>query len=127
MGPDTECPAVCILLAEDETLIRETAQEFLEDAGHEVVTAEHGQQALDHVERYPGRFTCLVTDYHMPHVHGDRVIERVRTLYPGTPVVLASAFPQATTPDWRRHYQVELLVKPYSMGELVRLVNRLLL
>lgn len=116
---------MCILLAEDEFLIRDMARESLEDAGHEVVTAEHGQEAVDHVNQYPGRFVCLVTDYHMPHVHGGQVIEHFRGVYPRIPAILASAFPHVTTPEWREHHRVYLLVKPYSMAQLVELVDGL--
>lgn len=118
---------MCILLIEDEFLIREVARFILEDAGHEVLEAEHGQQAYDHVDQNPGRFTCLVTDYHMPgHINGGHVILYMRPAYPAIPMILASAFPHVTTPEWRAHHGIELLVKPYDPDDLARMVGRLL-
>lgn len=118
---------MCILLVEDEFLIRELAQEALEDAGREVLAAADGHEAYDYLERNPDRFTCLVTDYHMPgKFHGGQVIERTRRIYPFMPIVLASAYPHATTPEWRASFEVHLLGKPYFSDDLVSLVHQLL-
>ena len=118
---------MCILLVEDEFLIRAAAQFVLEDAGYEVLDAEHGEEACDYLDQHPGRFTCLVTDYHMPGaINGEHLIVRMRETYPTTPMILASAFPQATFPEWRELYAVSLLVKPYELDELVRMVRMLM-
>ena len=118
---------MCILLVEDEFLIREVARFVLEDAGFKVVHAVDGEQACDYLEQFRGRFTCLVTDYHMPgSVHGGDLINRMRPVYPAIPIILASAFPHATTPEWRRLHAVNLLVKPYEPDDLVKMVRALL-
>ena len=118
---------MCILLVEDEFVIRAVARIVLEDAGYEVLDAEHGEQACKHLDRHPGRFTGLVTDYHMPgSVHGGDLIVRMRPAYPNIPMILASAFPHATAPKWRRLHAVTLLVKPYEPDDLVRMVRSLM-
>ena len=117
---------MCILLAEDEYLIRAIAKEWLEDAGHEVVAVANGQEAIGYLDRYPGRFVCLMTDYHMPQAHGGQVIEHLREIAPSTPAILASAYPHVITTEWRLYHRVHLLLKPYPLGDLVGLVERLL-
>ena len=118
---------MCILLVEDEAMIRDVARFILEDAGYEVLEAEHGQAACDHLDQHPGRFTCLVTDYHMPgDLHGGHVVAHTRPLYPTIPIILASAYPHVTSPGWRDAHKVELLVKPYRLSELVAIVQRCL-
>jgi CheY-like chemotaxis protein len=105
---------LCILLVEDEFLIRDLAQQVLEDAGHEVFAAEHGHQAYEFLAIHPGLFTCLVTDYHMPGAYnGGHVVEHMRLFYPGIPMILASAYLHITTSEWRDLHDVNLLVKPY--------------
>ena len=118
---------MCILLVEDDYLIRRIAQQVLEDTGFDVMAAEHGRHAFDHLDSYPGRFTCLVTDYVMPGgIHGGHVIERMRPLYPTIPMILATANSGATSQKWRDRHKVELLVKPYFSEELVDLVDEML-
>ena len=118
---------VCILLVEDKFLIREVARVVLEEAGYEVLDAEHGEQACDHLDRHTRRFTGLVTDYHMRgSVHGAELITRLRPAYPTIPIILASAFPHATTPEWRRLHAVNLLAKPYEPDDLVKMIRALM-
>ena len=49
--------AVCVLVVEDELLILMAAAEYLEGAGHEVMTAGHGLEAIALIEQWPIRFT----------------------------------------------------------------------
>ena len=55
----------CVLLVEDEGLIRLTLAETLEDAGYTVVSAESGDAACD-LLKGATRFDVLLTDIQMP-------------------------------------------------------------
>jgi CheY-like chemotaxis protein len=59
-----------ILIVEDDTDIREALQELLEDHGHRVLSAEHGQRALEILrsEGQPPRLILL--DISMPVMDG---------------------------------------------------------
>ena len=50
-----------ILLAEDEEALRALTARALADAGHDVVTAIDGADALDILTRENGRFELLLT------------------------------------------------------------------
>lgn len=118
---------MCILLVEDEWLVLLDATTALTDAGYEVLPAEHGRHACDHVDKFPGRFTCLVTDHLMPGgVTGSEVVEYMRPLYPAIPMVLATGTPALIGEIWLSHHRVYLLAKPYLSDELVTVVAQLL-
>ena len=103
------------------------AEDVLRDAGHEVMTAPHAAAAVHLIAIHPGRFTCLVTDIHMPgELTGLDLAEHARKRYPMLPIVVASARPGAASQEWRDRHRVALLEKPYSHQLLVRTVEHLL-
>ena len=117
---------MCILVVEDEPLIRENLCEALEDAGFEVVEAASGVVALELLNHFPRRLSALVTDLHMPGgVDGGQVAERARVVAPGVPVVIVSGRPDLLQPDWRGRFNYVLLRKPFRLADMVSEVRAL--
>lgn len=79
-----------ILLVEDEPDVRATFVDALTDAGHEVVGAASGTQALEVLGRRS--FDLVLTDLNMPGCSGREVIEGVRRLDPALPVGVLSGW-----------------------------------
>jgi signal transduction histidine kinase len=81
-----------VLLVEDEPAVRRAAQRLLERAGHVVLAASDGHEAVDAV--MDGlRPTVLLTDVVLPGtLTGHDVAERVRALVPDVQVVYASGY-----------------------------------
>ena len=117
---------MCILLVEDEPLIREVMTESLQDAGFEVMQAESGDRAFELIRNPPVRFSALVTDFHMPgRIDGAGVASRMRKAWPSIPVVIVSGRPEVLRQQWEREEGYGLLRKPYLPQQLVDLVRRL--
>ena len=103
------------------------AAECLEDAGHEVMTAEHGLEAITLIEAWPGKFSILVTDHHMPYgVTGGQLVQHMRLSRPDIPMLITTARADAITAEFRERHRVEMLVKPYTLNSLAATVERLL-
>ena len=118
---------MCVLVVEDEPLVLMSAAAFLEDAGHEVMTAEHGPDAVALIERWPAKFTILVTDYHMPHgMTGAQLVEHMRPSYMGIPMLITTARTDAITAEFQSRHRINMLAKPYDLDNLVATVRRLL-
>ena len=118
---------MCVLVVEDEPLILMVAVEYLEDAGHEVMAAGHGLEAIALIEQWPVKFTALVTDYHMPHgITGGQLVQHMRQSYPDIPMLITTARADAVTAEFRERHGVEMLTKPYNPSSLVAAVGRLL-
>ena len=80
-----------ILLAEDDTLIRQLLTDVLERAGYCVVAAPNGREALERLdEAHPH---VLLTDVVMPHVDGLALLRAVRETpgYENLPVLVYTA------------------------------------
>ncbi len=117
--------AVRILLVDDNKMGLAARRSVLEELGYGIVTATGGPEAL---ELFSGsRFDLVVTDYKMPRMNGVELIERMRELTPGLPVILLSGYVEALGLD-ERNTGADVVI-PKSANEvthLVRSVGRLL-
>jgi PAS domain S-box-containing protein len=114
-----------VLLVEDDKSVREFARRSLEAAGHTVLAAEHGAQAIRASERWGEDIDVLVTDIVMPGIHGVELAARIREQRPSINVVFASGYgPSNLDREIAGAEPGELLAKPYSGVTLCRAVNR---
>ena len=67
-----------ILLAEDSPFFRNLTEPFLAAAGYHVTSAENGQEALELLQKYPRKFSVLVTDIEMPVMDGFELTKACR-------------------------------------------------
>lgn len=115
---------MCVLLVEDDFLIRDMLAEALRDFGYDVIEVARGDIALDIVEIPPKEFTVLVTDYHMPgNVNGIQVAAYIRKKAPSIPVIIISARPDIVEPELHSIPTYHLLQKPFLATTLVNLVQ----
>ena len=119
-------PAANILAVDDEPALTDLIHYHLVRAGHQVVTAANGWEALDAVRQQ--RPDLILLDLMLPDLDGFGVCEILRR-DPCTatiPIIIVSAW---SSPD-SRHFGLELgaldyITKPFSPSELVERVNRL--
>jgi DNA-binding NtrC family response regulator len=76
-----------VLVVDDDDVIRDTLRELLEENYHcqEARTAEEALHKLQ-----SQAFDVVLTDVSMPGLSGSELLERVRELYPETPVIIVS-------------------------------------
>jgi DNA-binding response OmpR family regulator len=114
-----------VLIAEDQTDIRDLLQLNLQQAGYAVHAVADGQAALDAETVQPS--DLLVLDLMMPRLDGLEVCKALRALGRDTPILMLTA--KSTELD--RVLGLELgaddyLSKPFSMAELLARVKALL-
>jgi signal transduction histidine kinase/ActR/RegA family two-component response regulator len=94
VAPATVAPdgtGKCILLVDDEAMIRETLAAALEEAGYTVLVAVDGAEALELIFS-PAVIDVLVTDLSMQGIDGLAVIQQAQTRRPGLPAVLLTGY-----------------------------------
>lgn len=116
-----------ILVAEDNTDMRDLLQEVLEDAGYTVTVAADGNQAMTHVERLGQMIDLVITDVQMPGLTGDQLLVAVRKNRGETPVIVITAFgsvEQAVAMVKAGAHQY--LTKPFKNADLLDVVENAL-
>jgi len=78
-----------ILIVDDEEGIRSFIGEVLEDEGHEVTLAAHGERALELLAK--ASFHLMLTDLKMPRVDGMTLLRRARAEHPEMEVIVLTA------------------------------------
>lgn len=108
-----------ILLVEDEILIRIVTADVLRDAGHVVIEASNGEEAVALLGAGI-KIDLLVSDLRMPGaIDGLKLVAFVRERMPHLPVLIATShWPEEGTPP------LDLLLKPYSSDELLAAIAR---
>lgn len=122
---DGETAPKTILFVDDESYLAEVGQEMLEDYGYEVDIETVAANAFEMFEKNPDRYDLLITDYTMPGMTGDVLMEKVREIRPDIPVVVATGIglPQDVM---ARIKTATLLMKPFDMDDLISTVGNLL-
>jgi CheY-like chemotaxis protein len=110
-----------ILVADDEEAIRGLMSLILSTAGHEVVTAANGVEAVALYRSSPDRFDLVITDIKMPVMDGHQVVRLVRDSRPTARIICVSAYAEKDLPAG-----VEFLNKPFSAEALRTLVRQVL-
>jgi two-component system sensor histidine kinase RpfC len=116
-----------ILIAEDNQTNRTIIARLLESAGHQVLLAGDGEEALDIYENEAPELAIL--DFNMPLRNGLDVTKAIRTME-GTgdhlPIMILSA---SVTPEARENAKRagadEFLGKPYEATALLQAIDRL--
>ena len=113
-----------VLVVDDEPMVREVVQTYLERDGFDVTAVEDGQMALDFMESNPADLVIL--DVMLPEVDGFSVLRELR-VRSNVPVILLTA--RGEEPD--RVLGLELgaddyVPKPFSPRELTARVRSVL-
>lgn len=117
----------CILLVEDDDLVREHLAAQLLGLGYRVLAARNGAEGLQHL-RGDGVLDLLFTDVVMPGgMSGRQLADAALDLRPGLPVLFTSGYTEdAIMHHGRLDPGVQLLSKPYRLRDLAAKVRRTL-
>ena len=112
----------CILLVDDEPLVRLATAEMLREMGHNVVEAESGAAALARLKSEK-EIDLLITDYLMPAMRGSELAVEARNVAPALPVLLLTGYAHLAKGE---AVGVRRLAKPFREADLAREVAELL-
>ena len=91
---------LCVLVVEDETLIRWSIAETLAQKGHRVVEASDAHGAVRALSSEPEQIDVVLLDYRLPDSDDLGLPKNVRRLSPESAVVMMTAF---GTPEVTKH------------------------
>lgn len=112
-----------ILLAEDDTAMRQYLERALEKAGYAVTSVDRGTAALPLLENE--RFDLLLTDIVMPEMDGIELAQRAGAIAPDMRVMFITGFAAVTLKAGKAVPQAKVLSKPFHLRDLVLEVERM--
>jgi len=77
-----------ILCIDDDPVILECEQSFLETFGYRVLTALSGREGLELASLHP--VDVVIVDYYMPEMNGPEVAIEIKRLRPRAPIIMLS-------------------------------------
>ena len=118
-------PNVCVLIVDDEPLIRWSLAETLTDHGYGVLQAADGQGAVEALKDTPLPVDVIMLDYRLPDSNNLQLLATIRALSPRSCVVLMTAFgtPEVAA-EALRLGAFCVVNKPLEMQEVADLVSR---
>jgi CheY-like chemotaxis protein len=116
-----------ILVVEDEPLVRDLARRALERKGYDVVVVTDGAAALRLLEGDTPRFDLVLSDVVMPKLNGKELADRVRSRFPGLPVLFMTGYaPQDVLKRGLVVAGASFIQKPFTPETLTEAVARML-
>ena len=110
-----------ILVVDDEDPLRELLSLVLEEAGHRVLRARHGAQALDQAAReWPD---LVLADVMMPIMTGPELCRRIKSIH-RVPFILMSAAGSHAARDAGAD---AFIAKPFDLDTIDAVIERCLL
>jgi signal transduction histidine kinase len=108
-----------VLVVDDDPLVLTSTAEMLEDLGQSAMEAASGQQALD-ILNSGTRVDLIVTDQTMPGMTGVQLAGELRRLWPGLPLLLATAYAERAEV---MASGLPLLAKPFNQAALAKAIG----
>lgn len=117
---------VCVLVAEDDELIRAVTVRILEHAGHRVLVAVDGDEAVEVFDKHLQDIELAVLDMVMPKRSGKSVYSHIRKSSAKVPVLFTTGYsPVELEPLLEGDSAAALLHKPYRSAELISEIERM--
>lgn len=115
-----------ILLVEDDSAVRETVATMLHSMDYIVLAPEPGEPALRAIRA--GGYDAVITDFVMPEVNGNRIVEAVCAARPDCPIVtISGGSPQIDAANALRQARHRgagaTLAKPFTREALARAIR----
>ncbi len=118
-----------VLIVDDEASLRRQLMVGLVQHGYEVDECEEGLSALTKIkaaESGSHPFCCVILDVRLPDIDGLKILSVIRAAYSDLPVVVITGYGNEDTMNTVQNCGGSVyLDKPFEMGTLVSLLDRL--
>jgi CheY-like chemotaxis protein len=108
-----------ILLVDDEPLIRELCEKFLDLLGHTSIKASDGSEAVEIFKAKSPQIDVVLMDMMMPNMNGKEAYKLMKGINPAVKVIFSSGFTAENTASELIAEGVKHFIrKPYKLSEL---------
>ncbi|MBI2428042.1 MAG: PAS domain S-box protein [Ignavibacteriales bacterium] len=113
-----------ILLVEDEDLLRNLLQQFLESKGYTVLTASDGEEGVTAYQNQQDKIKLVLSDIGLPKLGGIEMYQKIKIVDPNVRLVFASGYIEPGTKEKILNEGVHRFIqKPYDLNEVLSAVR----
>ena len=113
-----------VLVVDDEAIIRQSLQDWLSDAGYQVLTAEDGPHALALIEKEGP--SIAIVDLVMPGMDGIELLKKAKEISPSIEVIVITAYASIPTAiAAMKQGAYDYVEKPFSAERVELLIKKL--
>jgi signal transduction histidine kinase/CheY-like chemotaxis protein len=116
----------CILVVDDEDLVRDVVNSVLVRRGFRVLTAADGEEALAIYRDRAREIDLVLLDMTMPRLSGVQVHHQLQQINPAVRVIFSSGHADVSERDRLAASTQTFVPKPYKPEELVRKIRQVL-
>jgi PAS domain S-box-containing protein len=115
-----------ILVVEDDASVRKLTAKALKQAGHVVLEAGDGIEAMKVFNQNPDKIDLLITDVIMPGMNGREVCDEIKRIKPDLPVLFCSGYSSDLLEnEYMLNIQGLVIQKPYRSADLLATAAKL--
>jgi two-component system cell cycle sensor histidine kinase/response regulator CckA len=116
-----------VLIVEDDESLQYALMELYEEHDFQVILAPDGKKGLDIIEQIGETISLVITDLVMPRMSGREMFRRIRKFFPSMKFIFITGHPeQITGIDINQDPALRLMIKPFSMEDILSLTLELL-
>ena len=112
-----------VLLAEDETEVRETTKAILEEHGYKVIEAVDGEDAVQKFIENKDGIKLIISDMIMPKKNGREAYDEIKKIRPDIKAVFMSGYTADLLTEKDIHKGLDLILKPVASNELLKRIR----
>ncbi len=117
----------CILVVDDEPIIRTVLEKSLKDLGYDVILASNGAEGLSCYIENKKNISLVILDMVMPIMNGSECFEKLKQINPDVKVIIASGFTNdASFATLKEHGACGFIRKPFRHADLSRIISETL-
>ncbi|KAJ4458591.1 putative response regulator [Paratrimastix pyriformis] len=108
----------CILLVDDDEVVRKVAAKMLHHLGYRVLQARDGLEGVEQFQAHMEDVALVMLDIVMPRMGGREAFFEMKRLCPAVRVLIASGFPEGADVEELTRAGARFLQKPYPLKVL---------
>jgi ATP-dependent Lon protease len=112
-----------VLVVDDEEIARKNLDHILQKEGYIVVMAASGAEALEKMKT--SNFDVVLTDIRMENISGIDVLEKTKSRYPETEVIMVTAYASTdSATETLKKGAFQYIAKPFKINDIRITVKR---
>jgi len=112
----------CILIADDEEVVRNMARSTLETLGYTTIIASDGEQAVALFSKHQDDIQLVILDIIMPKRNGKDTAIAIRDIQPDMPIVFITGYnEERSLGKWVNNHET-IITKPFSIHAFSQIV-----